>query len=172
MAALSPAEPTWPMDPTSWWRHSVCWTFRLRSDQVQPVVATPGCWSERRWSSNASAGVLQPRVLRALVFSAWATAPISSADDPVGPHVLDRAEVQLPFTRPVFRQVGQPRLVRTWRGEVPAHQVVMRRRAHGSPPAGLLLPEHAPPTVVGADAPHGPLRPDVAGVGDLVEENR
>jgi hypothetical protein len=31
MAALSPAEPTWPIDPTSWWRHSSCWSFRARN---------------------------------------------------------------------------------------------------------------------------------------------
>ena len=40
------------------------------SNQVQSVDATPACWSERRCSSRASAGVFQPRVLRGLLLSA------------------------------------------------------------------------------------------------------
>ena len=40
---------------------------------VQPVVATP-LWADRRYSSNASAGVFHPRVLRGLVLRASATA--------------------------------------------------------------------------------------------------
>ena len=48
-------------------------------DQAQPVVATPACWTDRRCSSRASAGVFQSRVLRGLLFNAAATAWISSA---------------------------------------------------------------------------------------------
>ncbi|GAB3814813.1 hypothetical protein GCM10027605_60910 [Micromonospora zhanjiangensis] len=32
--------------------------------RIQPVVATPGCWSDRRCSSRTSAGGFQPRVFR------------------------------------------------------------------------------------------------------------
>lgn len=39
-------------------------------DQVQPVVATPLCWSNSSCSLNASAGVFQSSVLRGLVLSA------------------------------------------------------------------------------------------------------
>lgn len=44
------------------------------------VDATPACWSNPSCSSNASAGVSQPRTLRGLVWSARATAANSSAD--------------------------------------------------------------------------------------------
>lgn len=39
-------------------------------ERVQPVDATPACWSNSRCSLKASAGVLQPRVLRGLVLRA------------------------------------------------------------------------------------------------------
>src|SRR3981081_3547982 len=44
------------------------------SARAQGVVATVACWSERRWSSRASAGVFQPRVLRGRLLSAAAEA--------------------------------------------------------------------------------------------------
>ena len=37
---------------------------RRRPGRIQPVVATPACWSESSCSLSASAGVFQPRVLR------------------------------------------------------------------------------------------------------------
>lgn len=40
------------------------------SNRIQPVEATPACWSNSRCSLNASAGVFQPSVLRGLVLSA------------------------------------------------------------------------------------------------------
>jgi len=46
---------------------------------IQLVVATPACWSDRRCSSRASAGVRQERVLRGRWLRALATAWISSA---------------------------------------------------------------------------------------------
>jgi hypothetical protein len=51
-----------------------------RIDRVQPVVATPACWSNRRGrcSSRASAGVFQPRIFRGLLLSASWTARSSS----------------------------------------------------------------------------------------------
>ena len=55
-------------------------TVKTGTDRVQPVDATPACWSNSRCSLNASAGVLHPSVLRGLVFSACATASMSSAD--------------------------------------------------------------------------------------------
>jgi HTH-like domain/Integrase core domain len=47
--------------------------------RAQPIVATPPCWADCRYSSRASAGVFQPRVLRGLLLSVSATASISSA---------------------------------------------------------------------------------------------
>ncbi len=49
----------------------------MQASRVQPVVATVVCAS-RKCSSNASAGVLQPRVLRGLVLRASATASRAS----------------------------------------------------------------------------------------------
>ena len=42
--------------------------------RVQSVDATPACWSERRCSSNASAGVRQSRIFRGRELSSAATA--------------------------------------------------------------------------------------------------
>ncbi|MQA11846.1 MAG: IS3 family transposase [Pseudonocardiaceae bacterium] len=60
------------------WRLSLEWKWRQthspfrcrKSDRIQPVEATPGCWSNSRCSLRASAGVLQPSVLRGLVLRA------------------------------------------------------------------------------------------------------
>ena len=49
------------------------------ASRIQPVVATPDCWSESRCSSRASAGVFQPRVLRGRQFKVAATASMSCA---------------------------------------------------------------------------------------------
>lgn len=54
------------------------------------------------------------------------------ADDPVRRAVLDRAEVDHAFHRPVLRDVDQPLHVDRVRGEVPVDAVVVNR------PAGLL----------------------------------
>lgn len=47
------------------------------------------------------------------------------ANDPVGEHVFDRAEVDLAFPRPMFRDVAEPLLVRGGGGEVAFHEVVV-----------------------------------------------
>src|SRR6266567_576568 len=47
--------------------------------RVQGVVATLPCWIKNRWSLRASAGVLQPRVLRGRLLRAAATAARSPA---------------------------------------------------------------------------------------------
>jgi hypothetical protein len=62
------------------WIHGFC-RLRIRWEiRIQPVVATPACWSNSSCSLNTSAGVLQPSVLRGRELRAWATASISSAD--------------------------------------------------------------------------------------------
>ena len=79
MAALSAQAPTRPIEPS---RPASRRPGRRRGSgiaRVQGVVATPPCWSERRCSSRASAGVFQPRVLRGRLLSAAATASRSSA---------------------------------------------------------------------------------------------
>jgi len=56
-------------------RHPGDSPFRSRQSRwIQPVVATPGCATEFRWSFSASAGVFHPNVLRGLLFRASATA--------------------------------------------------------------------------------------------------
>ena len=45
-----------------------------QSGRIQPVVATPGCRTDFRYSFKVSAGVFQPSVLRGLLFKARATA--------------------------------------------------------------------------------------------------
>ncbi|MBG6109031.1 hypothetical protein IWX88_002700 [Frigoribacterium sp. CG_9.8] len=47
--------------------------------RVQPIVATPACWSNCSCLLNTSAGVLQPSTLRGRLFSARATASRSLA---------------------------------------------------------------------------------------------
>ena len=47
--------------------------------RVQPVVATPGCWSNCSCWLNTSAGVFQPSTLRGRLFRARATASRSFA---------------------------------------------------------------------------------------------
>jgi hypothetical protein len=78
------------------------------------------------------------------------------SDDPLAEDVLDRAEIQLAFAGGVFGDVGEPQPVGAIRGEVTADQVVMHRRA-GLLLSAALLAEHAPPVVVPADPPRGPV---------------
>ena len=63
-----------PGSPPRDWR-----SRRTCTGRIQPVVATPACWSDSSCSLRASAGVFQPRVLRGRLLSAAATASISSA---------------------------------------------------------------------------------------------
>ena len=91
------------------------------------------------------------------------------ADDPVRVHVLDGAEVDLAFTRPMLGDVREPQLVRCRRGEVPAHQVVMGWGAGLRALPSLGFAEARPPAVVAADPPHHPIRHlGVAAVADLI----
>jgi hypothetical protein len=62
------------------------------------------------------------------------------ADDAVGEHVFNRAQVQLAFGGAVLGDVGQPQLVGRRGGEVSLHQVVMDRRARS---LAVLAPLHA-----------------------------
>lgn len=78
------------------------------------------------------------------------------AHDPVAEGVLDREEVQLAVAGGVFGDVCEPQAVRSVSGEVAADQVVVHRRAGLLDPAALLA-EHAPPVVVPADPPRGPV---------------
>jgi len=50
-------------------------------------------------------------------------------NNPVRPHILDRAQVQLPLIGAMLGDVGQPQLVRILRGELAVDEVVMDRRA-------------------------------------------
>lgn len=58
----------------AWWPDGPAWSvfaiIACATDQVQPVDATPPCWSKSSCSLNASAGVFQSSDLRGLVFSA------------------------------------------------------------------------------------------------------
>lgn len=67
-------------------------------------------------------------------------------------------------------QVREPQLNRASGGEVTTDQVIVRRGPDLALIAAILLREHAPPAVVGADLPHRPITDLVAGVSDLVEE--
>jgi hypothetical protein len=92
-------------------------------------------------------------------------------DDPVGPSVLDRAQVQLALAGVVFGDVGQPQPVRAGGGELAAYQVVVHRRAD---PATLAAPsaftERAPPAVTGADPPRGPVGHRLPGRPGLIDQ--
>ncbi|MEU7506353.1 hypothetical protein ACFZBM_36630 [Streptomyces lavendulae] len=67
----------------------------------------------------------------------------------------------------VFGDVSEPQPVRAGRGEVTTHEIVMHRRAGLLGPAALL-PEHAPPVVVPADPPRGPVRHGGPGAAGLI----
>ena len=63
------------------------------------------------------------------------------ADDPVGEHVLDRAQVDLALAGAVLGDVGQPQRVGALGAELPVDQVVVDGRA-GFLVAGLARGEH------------------------------
>ena len=69
------------------------------------------------------------------------------ADDPVGEHVLDRAQVELAFPGAMLSNIAEPQLI--WRigGEVALDQIIVHRRADLAVLAALLA-EHAPPPIV------------------------
>jgi transposase InsO family protein len=48
--------------------------FCYLAGRIQPVVTTPGCRTDFRYSFKVSAGVFQPSVLRGLLFKVRATA--------------------------------------------------------------------------------------------------
>ena len=122
MAALSPAAPTRPIEPTMSWRLSARTNFRLRNCDPRSVCRMQPATSPRRATALCSAvdgqPGLHPRV-------------DGVADDPVGEHVLDRAEVELALAGAVLGDVGQPQLVRCVGGEVAARRG--RRAPAGRP---------------------------------------
>ena len=127
----------------------------VRVDHTAGHVRAPGDGVAER--SHSEPG-LHPRVDRV-------------ADDPVGVDVLKRADVQLPFTGPMLGDIPEPQLVGRPGSEVPLDQVVVDRRPRLlALPAGLLLPERAPPAVVRADPPRGPLSHRDPGVSCLVDQ--
>ena len=106
MAALSPAAPTRPIEPTMSWRFRARTNFRLRNCDPRSV-----CRTQPATVTAAGDGVVQrgdgqpglhPRV-------------DGVADDPVGEDVLDRAEVELALAGAVLGDVGQPQPVRVRR---------------------------------------------------------
>lgn len=90
------------------------------------------------------------------------------ADDPVGGHVLDRADVELPFARGVLGDVGQPHLVGPCRGEVSLHQVVMDGGTRASLADPALLCRGRPDPVLTAQPRHPALADLVAGTLELI----
>ena len=121
MAALSPHAPTRPMEPVRPWRLRA-FRKRLERNCLGPAVGMhdhPGgpasvghCHLER---VDGDPG-LHPRVDRV-------------ADDPVGEHVLDRAQVDLALAGAVLGDVGQPQRVGALGAELPVDQVVVDGRA-------------------------------------------
>src|SRR5699024_4543785 len=70
--------------------------------------------------------------------------------------VLDRAEVELSFGRPVLGDVGEPQLVRAHGGEVPLDEIVVHWRSGLAVPTPAFLADGAGPAAGGADSPGGP----------------
>lgn len=80
------------------------------------------------------------------------------AHDAAGEHVLDRAQVQLALAGGVLGDVREPQQVRPVGGEVAPHPVIVDRwPGFGVLAAAPGLAEDAPPAVVPADPPGGPL---------------
>ncbi len=99
-------------------------------------------------------------------------------DDPVGRGVLERTDVQPPFTRPVFGDVADPEPIRSPCGELApgpplvvdhGTQVAVNRRT-GPFHTARLLPERRPPAVARADLPRRPGRHRYAGVAGLIDQ--
>ena len=98
--------------------------------------------------------------------------------DPVRTDILDRAEVELAFTRFVLRDVHEPELVRRVGGEhVTRSAVLVDDGAEvvvdgwaGAPALAALLPERAPPPIRGRDPPRRPIRHGFARITGLVGE--
>lgn len=55
MAALSPAAPTRPIDPTMWWRLRACTNFRLRNWLPRSLWTTQPATSPRLATALSSA---------------------------------------------------------------------------------------------------------------------
>lgn len=152
-------------------------------DRIQGVDATPGCWSERNCSSNASAGVFQPRTLRGLVLRACATAATEDVEhgrqiDPalvggvlgdVGdPQPIRAVGVELPLHG--IRPDGLGPLVAPPTPPVDARQPVQAHEA-GDPPSPHRLPTAQDQLSVDTPIPVGRSGRGVD-VDDLVQQNR
>lgn len=86
MAALSPAEPTWPIEPVKWYRRNAARNFLER--KLRPSIAVHDAAGHITAAGHSHGErINRDRGLH----------PITDrvADDPVGPDVLDRALVQL-----------------------------------------------------------------------------
>lgn len=83
-----------------WWRHNACCSFRLRNCPARSLWSLhPG--DAPASSSGRAAGFERVRCL----LEAHAVGD-GVAHDPVRPHVLDRAEVDLALARRVFGDIG------------------------------------------------------------------
>jgi hypothetical protein len=77
--------------------------------------------------------------------------------NPVAPHVLDRAQIQLAPARPVLGDIGQPHDVGSIGMEVAAHEVIRRGPAGGLARAVAARDRGADP-MLRTDAPHATPR--------------
>ena len=101
------------------------------------------------------------------------------AHDPAAEGVLDRAKIKSAFARFVFRDAGQPELVRPGSDELvtlPAvlvdddTEIVMNSRTRLLAAPAPLLPEHTPSAVQRCDRPRCPLRHRLVLVAAFVDE--
>ena len=67
MAALSPAEPTWPIDPTMWWRVRARWTFRERNCDPLSVWNMQPATSPRRATALLMAATASRAFIRSSI---------------------------------------------------------------------------------------------------------
>ena len=92
------------------------------------------------------------------------------ADDPVGEHVLDRAQVDLALAGAVLGDVGQPQRVGALGAELPVDQVVVDGRA-GFLVAGLARGDRRVEAGDPAQPPDSALRECVPELGDVIGQD-
>jgi hypothetical protein len=78
-------------------------------------------------------------------------------DDSVGVNILDGAKIKFSSVGPMLRDVSEPQLVHSCRGEVAFHQIIMNRRP-GFASQATLLRKDTPNTLLGAQPPYTSLR--------------
>lgn len=161
MAALSAAEPTWPMDPD----HAVAGqrSELLSGSKLRSSVRVQDAASDFTSAYNGLVECCNSE-------SGLHSTVDGVADDPVRVRVLDGAEIEGALVGAVLGDVGEPQLVRSSSSEVAAHEVVMGWRAGLGGLAALRFSEPRPPAIGLPVPPHSAVTDFVAVITNFIGE--